>query len=106
MKFGFEDLTAEPWFVAAAGSMLGLKAMPGASLPEKIGNLCAGFLIATFGGPALIEWLPINSPKLAAFAIFGLGACGLVLWASLIEGIRRTDFGAWLTNWLPRRKGD
>lgn len=95
------------WFAAAAGALVGLKALPGSSITEKLSNVAAGFAIAAWSGPAIVDHLAISKPSIAAGVVFGVGACGLVLFHSLIAAIRTTDFAAWLAQFMPpRRKGD
>lgn len=99
------DWVAHPAVAAALGSALGLKALPGASLPEKLVNLGASFALAVYAGPALVEYLEVSSPKLAAGIVFGIGATGLVVFNALIDAIKRSDLGAWFLGWLPKKPG-
>jgi hypothetical protein len=110
MKDNLPDLMTSPWVAAAAGAILGLKALPGASLWERLANVGAGFAIAAFVGPALIEAMGWTSPRLAALAIFGLGATGLVIFSALMDAFKRSDIGAalfeGLKSFLPRKRGE
>lgn len=103
MKFELSDLLTHPVIAAAAGSLVALRALPGTSYAEKFANLAAGFAIAAWGGPAIVDWLSIAGPKLASGVIFVCGATGLVAANAVWEGIRHVDLGAWLMSWLPRR---
>lgn len=109
MKFEILDNLHPHWLAAAAGALVGLKAMPGTSMPEKLGNLGAGFALAAWAGPAIVDYLSVAKPSIAAGIVFGVGACGLVAFNALISAIRATDFGAWISGWLaawsPRKKG-
>jgi len=96
---------AHPVVAAAGGALLGLKALPGTSYPEKLSNVAAGFAIAAWGGPALVDYLAIGSPKLASGVVFICGACGLVIANAVWEAIKHADLGAWLMGWLPKKKG-
>lgn len=110
MKDQIHDLLTSPWVAAAAGSILGLRALPGATLLERAANVAAGFCIAAFVGPALIEAMGWTSPRLAALAIFGLGATGLVVFSALIDGFRRSDIALDLferaKSWIPGKRGE
>lgn len=99
------DWLAHPAIAAALGSVLGLKAIPGASLLEKVSNLAAGWALAVYAGPALVEYMEISSLKIAAGVIFAIGATGLVVFNAVIEAIKRTDLAAWVMQWLPGKKG-
>ena len=105
MKSELAEFLTHPVIAAAAGALVGLRALPGASYPEKLTNLAAGFAIAVWGGPALVDWLAIGNPNIASGAIFACGATGLVVANAVWEGIRRTDLAAWLAAFLPARKG-
>lgn len=105
MKLELSDLLTHPVVAAAAGALLGLKALPGASIPEKLANVFAGFLLAAWGGAALVEYLQIANIKIAAGAIFMTGAAGLVVFDAIIQALKQTDFAAYLASWLPRKKG-
>lgn len=105
MKIESSELLTNPLVAAVAGSLVGLRALPGATLPEKLATVGAGFALAAFAGPAVVEHMGIVSPKVGAGVIFVIGAAGLVIFNSFIEGIKRTDLGAWLSSWLPKRGG-
>ncbi|MEY5100818.1 MAG: hypothetical protein RJA36_3537 [Pseudomonadota bacterium] len=99
------DVPLHPAFVAALGSILALKAIPGTSYVEKAGNVGASFAMAIYIGPALVEYMDITSPKIAAAVIFAIGATGLVVFNGVIDAIKKTDLAAWVAGWLPGRKG-
>lgn len=94
-----------PVVAAAAGALVGLRALPGTSYLEKLSNVSAGFAIAAWGGPALVEYLAVTSPQLASGIVFICGATGLVIANALWEAIRHTDLAAWATAWLPKPRG-
>ena len=96
---------SHPAVAAALGSALGLKAIPGASIVEKLLNLVAGWAAAVYGGLALIDYMGLSSRPIGAFMIFGVGATGLVVFNAIIEAIKRTDLAAWVLGWLPGKKG-
>ena len=104
-EFNLNELATHPGLAAIAGALLGLKALPGATIWERLANVSAGFFIAVFAGPALVEQMEVSSLKIAAGIIFGMGAAGLVIFGAIIEAIRKTDLGAWVSGWLPRKKG-
>lgn len=104
-KIEFSEILTHPVVAAAVGAIVGLRALPGASVPEKIANVTAGFAIAAWAGTAAVEYMGIASPKLASGAIFVTGATGLVVFNAIIEAIKRTDLAAWLSGWRPKRGG-
>jgi uncharacterized membrane protein YedE/YeeE len=105
MKDNLNEILTHPVLAAAVGALVGLRALPGSSLPEKLLNVGAGFAIAAWGGSAIVEHLSVTSPKIAAGMVFFVGAAGLVVFNALIEAIKRTDLAAWLSGWLPRKGG-
>lgn len=104
MDIKLPDMESALWvkdaLAAAAGSLLGLKAIPGSSFKEKLFNLLCGFLMAVYAAPALSVWVGITSEVARAGMIFGTGAAGLVLFGSLIDGIRATPLGPFITGFL------
>ena len=104
MKIEFGEIVTHPVLAAVCGALLGLKALPGASIWERLANVGAGFVIAVFAGPALVDYMEVSSPNIGAGIIFGLGSAGLVIFGAVIDAIRRTDLVAWVAGWLPRRK--
>ena len=105
MKLELTELLTHPVVAAAVGAAVGLRALPGATLPERAANLAAGFALAAWGGSAVVDYMNIDSPKIAAGMIFITGATGLVVFGAIIEGIKKTDLAAWITAWLPGKKG-
>lgn len=89
-----------PAVAAAAGSILGLRAMPGASLGEKIINLGLGFLFALFIGPLIVETMSVTNHRVSAGIIFAAGAAGLVVFGAVIDGIKQTPLGPVFSGWL------
>jgi hypothetical protein len=98
-----DSITTNTYIAALAGAILGLKAIPGVSLAERIGNLVFGFLMAVFMGPAMVDYLHITSVRISAGLTFAIGAAGLVAFAAIVEGIRQTQFGTIISGWLSRR---
>lgn len=80
--------------------MLGLKAMPGTTMVEKLFNLALGFLFALFIGPLMVEWMAVTNQKVGAGIIFAAGAAGLVVFGSVIDGIKQTPLGPLFAGWL------
>lgn len=105
MKIEIGDLINHPAVPGFAGALLGLKALPGATIIERACNVAAGFGIAMFAGPALVETMDISSAKIQAGVVFGVGAAGLVIFGALIDAVRKTDIAEWIMSWLPRRGG-
>lgn len=105
MKLELSEFLTHPVVAAAAGALLGLKALPGESIANKLANVFAGFLLAAWGGAALVEYLEIVNIKIAAGCIFMTGAAGLVVFDSLIQAVKQTNVAAYVMSWLPKRKG-
>jgi hypothetical protein len=112
MKIEIGELLTNPIVAAGAGALVGLKALPGATLLERISNAFAGFAFASFAGPAVVDHIGVVGPNIRSGIIFIIGAAGLVIFNAVIEGIKKTDFGARigdaidrLFSWLPRKGG-
>jgi hypothetical protein len=103
----FNDLLAHPVVAAALGAIVGLRALPGASLIEKVGNVAISFAIASYGGSALVAHMEVKSPQLQAGIIFAVGVTGLVTLGGLFEAVKKTAaferVVEWGLSWLPRR---
>jgi hypothetical protein len=113
MKPELSDLLSHPIVAAAAGSLVGLKALPGASVTERLCNVAAGFAFAAFAGPAVVDHIGVISPNVKSGIIFIIGAAGLVIFNAVIEGIKKTDVGLHigsafdrLLSWLPKKGGE
>lgn len=91
---------------ATAGSVVGLYAVPGETLRSRVANILAGFVIAIFAGPALVEYLGITSVRVSAGVIFIVGSTGLVVFNACVEAVKKMDIAAWVLSWLPGKKGD
>jgi hypothetical protein len=110
MKHEFHGLTgilSDPVVAAAIGAIVGLRAVPGTSLIEKLVNVAASFAIAAYGGSALVAHMSIANEQLRAGIIFAVGVCGLVVLGGLFEAIKKTAaferVVEWGLSWLPRR---
>lgn len=103
MNLDPDTVTGNTFVAALAGAILGLKAVPGASYMERLSNLMFGFLLAVYGGPALVDYLHVTSQKLASGLVFAVGAGGLVVFAALVDGVRQTPLGAIISGWFTRR---
>jgi peptidoglycan/LPS O-acetylase OafA/YrhL len=95
-----DDIATNPFVASFMGALVGLKAWPGTSWLDKASNLTLGFLISIIAGPAIVDYLGVSSPRIGAAIAFVCGATGLVLYASVIEGIRQTKFAEIVTRWL------
>lgn len=96
-------LVGNQYLAALAGAILGLKAIPGVSFRERLANLLMGALLAIYLGPAMVDYLHIQSVRVASGITFALGAAGLVAFAAIMDGIRQTQFGAIIASWLTRK---
>lgn len=100
-----DDFGSHHQFIAAAaGSIVGLYAVPGDTLRSRLANILAGFVIAIFAGPALIEYLGITSLRVSAGIIFITGSTGLVVFNAVIEAVKKMDLAGWIRGWLPGKK--
>lgn len=88
---------------ALGGSIVGLKGMPGATWGERVANLVMGFLAAVYLGPAVAEWLHLESPRVVAGVVFACGAGGLVVLGAALDGVKATKVGEIITGWISRR---
>ena len=98
------DYALHPVVASAVGAIVGLKAIPGSSLAERIGNVVASFALAVYGGTALVEQMGVSSLKIGAAIVFLVGAAGMVVFNAVVEALKQTDFKGWIANWLPARK--
>lgn len=97
--------THHQFIAAAAGSAVGLYAVPGESIWARVANILAGFVIAIFAGPALIEYLGITSLRVSAGLIFIVGSTGLVVFNAVVEAVKKMDLAEWIRGWMPGKKG-
>lgn len=97
------DYALHPVVAAAVGSAVGLRAIAGATLVQRLLNLGASFAFAVYAGPAVLEHMQISSARISAGIIFATGATGLVVFNAIVEAIKQTDLAAWLRGWLPNR---
>lgn len=104
---GLSGILTDPVVAAAIGAIVGLRAVPGTSLIEKVINVAASFAVAAYGGSALVEHMGVMNPKLSAGIIFAVGVCGLVVLGGLFEALKKTAaferVVEWGLSWLPRR---
>lgn len=104
----FNEWLTHPVIAAALGAIVGLRAVPGASLPEKLSNVALSFAIASYGGPALVAHMGVSNAQLGAGIIFAVGVTGLVALGGLFEAIKKTAAFErvieWALSWLPRRR--
>lgn len=103
MNLDPDSITSNSYVAALAGSILGLKAIPGETAASRFSNLLFGFLLAIYGGPALVDYLHVTSVKIASGLVFAVGAGGLVVFAALLDGVRQTPLGTIISGWLSRR---
>lgn len=99
------ELLSGPAAPGLLGALVGLKFAPGDSWYERASNFACGALIATYGGPAAVEYFSIGSKGMTAFIIFVIGIFGLSLAAALFTGIKETKFSELIAGFFPGRKG-
>lgn len=103
MNLDPDSVTSNTYVAALAGSILGLKAIPGVTFAERLSNLLFGFLLAIYAGPALVEYLHVTSVKVSSGLVFAVGAGGLVVFAAVLDGVRQTPVGAIISSWFSRK---
>ena len=92
--FKLSDITGNPFAAGAFGALVGLKSMPGATWWERFLHLMSGAVFAGFGTPALTEWLHMTSAAQMSFLAFAVGAFGVAIFNSVLEGVRATNWWA------------
>ncbi len=103
MSGDLDTITGNNYIAALAGAILGLKAVPGNSWPERAGNLVCGFSMAIYLGPAIVDYLHIVSVRIGYGMNFAVGAAGLVGFGAVMDAIKQTKFGEILKGWLSRK---
>lgn len=101
-NFDPDAIVTNTYVAALAGALLGLKAVPGGTIKDRLANLLFGLLMAVYVGPALVDYLHITSRNVSACIVFSVGAAGLVAFGALVEGIKQTQFGTIISGWLSR----
>jgi LytS/YehU family sensor histidine kinase len=100
------DVLANPFVAGAAGSLLGIKSMSGATWGERFLHLIIGAVCAGYVGPAVAEWLRMESPSMRSAFAFGVGAFGISIYMAAIEAIKRVQWADILTALMPKRGGE
>lgn len=79
---------------AIAGAVVSLKAFPGETKAQKVGNLLSGAAFAVFGGSGAASYFHIKDIWVHDLYVFTAGLFGLAIYSALIETIKKFDFGA------------
>ncbi len=103
-----KEVVQNPFVAGAAGSLLGLRGMTGATWKERALHLLIGAACAGYGGPALSDWLHVAATpateNLQSFVAFGVGAFGISLYVAVTDAINRIDWAQVITGFV-RKKG-
>lgn len=97
------DVLANPFVAGAAGSLLGINSMSGATWGERFLHLIIGAVCAGYVGPAVAEWLKMETPSMRSAFAFGVGAFGISIYMAAAEAIKRVQWSDVLTAILPGR---
>jgi hypothetical protein len=100
------DVLANPFVAGAAGSLLGIKSMSGATWGERFLHLIIGAVCAGYVGPAVAEWLRMETPSMRSAFAFGVGAFGISIYMAGVDVIKRIQWADILTAVLPKRGGE
>lgn len=91
------DLSKEPGFAGALGSLLSLKWMPGMSWKQKAFSLAGGFAVAYYLVPFFLESMAVTAKSApTAFGFLG-GFIGLNLLGKIYQWVAETTFGELLS---------
>lgn len=100
------EILANPFVAGAAGSLLGIKSMSGATWGERFLHLIIGAACAGYLGPAVAEWLRMETPSMRSAFAFGLGAFGISVYMAAVDTIKRIQWATILMALLPKRGGE
>jgi len=91
------DLSKEPGFAGALGSLLSLKWMHGMSWKQKAFSLAGGFAVAYYLVPFFLESMAVTAKSApTAFGFLG-GFIGLNLLGKIYAWVAETTFGELLS---------
>lgn len=91
-------ISRNPFVVGALGAILALRAVPGATLPERIFNVFGGSVCAGYSTPFLAEWMGWKSDSVISFASLIIGLAAMTLVAEFILALKTIKWGELLTN--------
>lgn len=97
------DVLANPFVAGAAGSLLGINSMSGATWGERFLHLIIGAVCAGYVGPAVAEWLKMETPSMRSAFAFGVGAFGISIYMASVDAIKRVQWADILTAILPNK---
>jgi hypothetical protein len=98
-------LLDHPVGAGAAGALVGLRFVPGATWIERFINVFSGAACATYVGPAAAELLQLTSHGAIMGLGFGLGAFGVTLADVLVQTLRELPLAQIVTGLFSRSKG-
>lgn len=96
------DSVAYPWLAGAAGAVVGLRFVVGATWVERAANVAAGAAVAVFVAPAFADYYTLSSTVTAGLS-FGLGLFGVAVAHAIFAAIHALDLAAVIRSWLTRR---
>jgi hypothetical protein len=103
----FAEILTHPAVLGGGGAAISLRALPGATKLARFSNWAAGTMIAVVSGPAATEYMGITSARISALIIFTTGIIGLVLFDSVLTGLKKIDFVQLALDRFPfGKKGD
>lgn len=88
-----DDLLTNPWAPGLLGSLLGQRALSGATWPVRIGYFVSCWATSVLFGPWVAGWIGADGDPRAFSAVVGAVAVfGLVLFDSALRWLRETPF--------------
>jgi hypothetical protein len=94
-----------PFAVGAAGALVSLRWMPGASWLQRALNIVSGALCAGFCTPWVVHYFELTGPGVHSVVAFGVGMFGLALLSAVREGIEAADLKGIVTRLIRGRLG-
>jgi hypothetical protein len=94
-----------PYLAGAAGSIVSLRWMPGASWFDRALSVISGALCAGICTPWLVDRFELGGEAVHAVVAFGLGLFGLAVLSAVREGIEAADLKGIVTRLIRGRLG-
>lgn len=77
MDFDPDRILKNPFAIGALGSLVALRASPGATWPERAFNIMSGALLSGFFGPMVAEYFGLSTPAMQSGTAFAVGLFGM-----------------------------
>lgn len=98
------NIIESPFLAGVAGAFVAaVRFLPGSGWVDKGINFLCGCMFALFCSPGVIDYFSIQTDGKSSLASFILGVFGLVLAASITNGIKETKWGEIIAGWLSRK---